>query len=203
MLYKHLISDTVLKILHLYSGDYGKALYTREVARSIGIDIKAVQIQLKRLESNGILSSLPRGKNLEYNINLNNINSKYYLMLAEQFNTLLLLNKKQAIKKILEKMDGSTGALVLFGSFASGKEKDDSDVDILAITSEKDIRAKLLNAAGSIGREINLLQMDPEAFKEGIMRRDPLVVEILSNHVVLKGVESFCEAIWDYHAKRH
>jgi hypothetical protein len=36
----------------------------------------------------------------------------------------------------------------------------------------------------------------------GMEGGDPLVREVVSNHVVLKGVEDFCEAMWRYYARQ-
>ncbi len=203
MLYKHL-NATTLRIIWLYSGDYRRAFYTREIARSVNVDVKAVQIQLKRLERAGLLKSVVRGKNLEYRLNLNNLISEYYLILAENFAALMLLDEEPVIKKLVEhmKMHDSSSSLILFGSYAKRNVKGNSDIDLLAITKSRNLK-KVASVTGKhVGKETNLLQMTEKAFADGIKKQDPLVIEVLSNHIVLWNADKFCNIVWDCYAGR-
>ena len=83
MMEEYNINQTTLKILGLYRSDYGRSLHLRQIARETKVDVKAIQLQLKRLERMNILSSLRKGRNKEYTVNLQNSIAKYYLMLAE------------------------------------------------------------------------------------------------------------------------
>jgi len=61
MMKEYNINQTTLRILGLYVSDY-KALHLRKVARETKVDVKAVQLQLKRLEKRNILSSIMKGR---------------------------------------------------------------------------------------------------------------------------------------------
>ncbi|MHB8545492.1 MAG: hypothetical protein ACYDAJ_01835 [Nitrosotalea sp.] len=50
MLEEYNINQTTLKILGLYLDDYKKSLHLREISRETKIDVKAIQLQLKKLE---------------------------------------------------------------------------------------------------------------------------------------------------------
>jgi len=58
MLEEYNINQTTLKILGLYRSDYGRSMHLRKIARETKVDVKAVQLQLKRLERLNILSSV-------------------------------------------------------------------------------------------------------------------------------------------------
>jgi predicted transcriptional regulator len=76
---------TPSRIIGIYSNEYNKSVYLRELARAIKIDHKAVGLQLKKLEHANVLSSVKKGRNLEYRLNLDNIVTKYYIILSEIF----------------------------------------------------------------------------------------------------------------------
>ena len=92
----------------------------REIARKTKIDVNTAQHQLKKLETINVLSSTIKGKNKEYVLNLNNVITKYYLIMAETFATIVYLHKNFIIKKILVEIENKIdGPLILFGSFAN------------------------------------------------------------------------------------
>ena len=77
MMEEYNINQTTLKILGLFRNDYRRSLHLRQIARETRVDVKAVQLQLKRLERMNILSSLLKGRNKEYSVNLRNSIAKY------------------------------------------------------------------------------------------------------------------------------
>ncbi|PIN97531.1 MAG: hypothetical protein COU45_02285, partial [Nitrosopumilus sp. CG10_big_fil_rev_8_21_14_0_10_33_7] len=81
MLEKTNVTQTTLNILHLYNDNYTKSLHLREIARKTKIDVNTAQHQLKKLETINVLSSTIKGKNKEYVLNLNNVITKYYLIM--------------------------------------------------------------------------------------------------------------------------
>ncbi len=93
MMEKYNINQTTLKILALYRNNYNVSLHVREISRKTNVDVKAVQLQLKRLEGSNILSSTLKGKNKEYRLNLSNLTAKHYMTMAEEFSTIIFLSK--------------------------------------------------------------------------------------------------------------
>jgi len=62
------INQTTLKSLGLYS----KSLHLRQIVRETSVDVKAVELQLKRLERKNIRLCVRKGRNKEYSVNLRN-----------------------------------------------------------------------------------------------------------------------------------
>lgn len=203
MMEEYNINQTTLKILGLYASDYKKSLHLREIARETKVDVKAIQLQLKRLEKVNVLSCIMKGRNKEYYLNLRNLLSKYYLMLAETFASLSYLGKTFLIKKIINEIGGHIeGTIILFGSFAKGQTSKKSDIDLFVI-SEKKFDMNVLRETGNlIGREISVKSANKRQFLKGLEDGDPLIREVVSNHVVLKGVDDFCDIMWRYYARR-
>ncbi len=202
MMYKYM-NKTTLGIIGLFAGDYSAAMHTREIARAIGVDVKAVQIQLKRLEADGILLSRTSGRNTEYRLNLGNTNTRYGMVLAEYAKALALLERNFAIKRFADATGKDADCiLVLFGSFAAGNEDKASDIDLLVIAGEKMHRRAFGEAGKTVGREVNPVFMDAQGFMAGLRANDPLVKEAMKRHIVLSGADRFCAMVWDYYAAR-
>jgi predicted nucleotidyltransferase len=205
MMEKYNINQTTLKVVGLYTTDYEVSLHLREIARQTKVDVKAVQLQLKRLETTNILASIPKGRNKEYSLRLDDPIAKYYVMMAEAFATVICLANNFVIKKVVSEIVSKIeGTVVLFGSFARGDARKNSDIDLFVI-SDEGLQARTKNmvddASDLIGRKISLKTANPEQFSQGLDDADPLIREVVSNHVVLRGIDEFCEIMWSHHAR--
>lgn len=201
MLEEYNINQTTLKILGLYLDDYKKSLHLREISRETEIDVKAIQLQLKKLEKINVLSSIIRGRNKDYQLNLNNVTTKYYLVMAETFTSIIYLKRHFLIKKIVEEIENKVhDPLILFGSFAKETYTKDSDVDVFMISDKKINTNSIIAATHMVGRKISLKSTSRQQFLEGLRNNDPLIKEIVSNHIVLKGADQFSDIMWCHHA---
>lgn len=206
MLDKYLtINQTTLRMLELYRNDYSKLLHVRQISREIDVDVKATQLQLKKLEKLNVLSSTFKGKNKEYSLNLGNTITPYFIILAEIFRTMTYLLKNFEIKKLVQEENDMDGIVILFGSFARGEENKDSDVDLLQVVTNR--RSKRSEGVSkrmeeTIGRNISLKVTTKVEFMQGLRSGDPLIREVASNHIVLRGTEDFCKLMWKYYGKR-
>ncbi|MDE1838680.1 MAG: nucleotidyltransferase domain-containing protein [Thaumarchaeota archaeon] len=201
MLEEYNINQTTLKILGLYLNDYKKSLHLREISRETEIDVKAIQLQLKKLEKINVLSSVIRGRNKDYHLNLNNVTTKYYLVMAEVFISIIYLKKNFLIKKIVDEIENKIHEpIILFGSFAKGTYTKDSDVDVFIISDKKISTSSIIEAANMVGREISLKSASRQQFLEGLRNNDPLIKEVVSNHIILKGADEFSDIMWCYYA---
>jgi len=203
MMEEYNINQTTLKILALYTNDYRKSLHLREIARETKVDVKAVQLQLKRLEKINVLSSIIKGRNKECSLNLDNSIIKYYMIMAETFSSIIYLRKNFLIKKVVNEIGNQIeGVIVLFGSFAKGQTTKESDIDLFAISDKKLNMSAVREAGKLVGRSISVKSASKRQFMKGLKENDPLISEVVSNHVILKGVDDFCDIIWRYHARQ-
>ena len=202
MMKKYNINQTTLKILGLYRNDYRISLHLRHIARETNVDVKAVQLQLKRLEHANLLSSVLKGRNKEYFLNLNNLNVKYYLTMAEAFFTVNYLDENFQIKKVISEIRGKVdGIVLLFGSFAKGYATKESDIDIFVITGKRFDKSIIDEVSMIIGRKISVKSSGKKQFLDGLKNADPLISEVALGHITLKGIDDFCDVMWDYYAR--
>ena len=203
MMNKYNVNQTTLKILGLYRSNYAASFHLREVARNVQVDVKAVQLQLRMLETVNVVSSATYGRNKEYRLNLGNYLTKYYLVLAEAFASITFLGANFEVKKLVSEMGGFLGGcVILFGSFAKGEMTQESDLDLLVIGEGKPDTASFVEAGRLIGREVNVKSISEEKFSEGLMNADPLVCEVVAHHIILKDIDTLCNIMWLYHARR-
>ncbi len=203
MLKEYNINQTTLRILGLYRGDYRRALHLRHIARETRVDVKAVQLQLKRLERLNILVSRLRGRNKEYCLNLNNSIAKYYVILAETFASLSYLSRNFLIKKVASEISNQIdGTIILFCSFASGQATKESDIDLFIVADRKPLKFAVRETADLIGREISVKSAIRGEFMRGLQDADPVVREVVLEHIILRGVDDFCDIMWRYYARQ-
>jgi predicted nucleotidyltransferase len=202
MLYKYHINQTTLKILGLFRSNYKTSFYLREIARQIQVDAKAVRLQLNRLEKANIITSIQKGKNREYTLNLGNSLTLYHLLLAEAFTTVEYLNRNFEIKKLVSETTENLGkTAMLFGSFAKENMTQESDIDILIIDDKKPDLSVFKEVGSLLSREISIKCMSEEQFSNGLVNNDPLILEVAANHIILKGIDNVCNMLWRYYAK--
>lgn len=203
MMEKYNINQTTLKILALYTNNYKKSLHLREIARATNVDVKAVRLQLKRLEGLNVMSSIVKGRNKEYCLNLSNLVTKYYMVLAETFVSISYLGKNFLIKKVISEIENKIeGSIILFGSFVKGQVTKKSDIDLFVITEKKLDKNVVEEAANLVGREISVKSSSKKRFLKGLEDGDPLIREVVSGHIALKGVDDLCDIMWRYYARR-
>jgi len=197
MLNKYNITQTTLKILALYTNNYTKSLHLRKISRETNVDVKAIQLQLKKLEKINVLSSTIKGKNKEYVLNLNNVITKYYLIMAEIFVSVIYLQKNFLIKKVITEIEKKIDdPLILFGSFVKGWYTKESDIDLFVIGEKKIERKMFQEISGLVGHHISIKSTNESKFLNGIKNRDPLINEVVSDHIILKGADKFCDIMW-------
>jgi len=200
MLEEYNITQTTLKILALYTNNYKKSLHLREISRQTKADVKTTQLQLKKLEKINVLSSTIKGKNKEYVLNLNNVIAKYYLIMAEIFASVIYLQKNFLIKKVVTEIENKIDdPLVLFGSFVKGGHTKESDIDLFVISEKKIDRRMILDTSRFVGHDISIKSTSRSKFSNGLKNRDPLINEVVSNHIILKGADKFCDIMWRYY----
>ena len=203
MLYKYHINQTTLKLLGLFRSDYEASFHLREMARAIEVDAKAVRVQLNRLEKASVLTSTVKGRNKENSLNLGNYLALYHLVLAETFATVDYLSRNFEVKKLVSETADSLGnSAVLFGSFAKRDMTPESDIDILIIGEKKPELSAFREIGSLLGRKVSVKSTSEEQFSNGLMSKDPLIWEVVTNHIILKGIDNICNLLWRYFARQ-
>lgn len=175
-----------VKILSLLLFRPTEGYHLRDIARRTGFSPPYVKKELEKLTKIGLVSETTRGNLRIYQANKASI---LYEDLRRMFLKTELLGPTLAT--LFDERKSVRYAL-LYGSFASGKETESSDVDILVIgrIDEEDLLKTMREAEKLSGREINYLLWTEREFAEKARERHHLLAEIATLPLVmLKGDE--------------
>jgi predicted nucleotidyltransferase len=184
-----LFDNKTLKILDEFSSDYNRKIYGRDIAKRNKMNQKTVSNILNKLEKENILKFSYEGKNKYYYLNKFNLNLKEIIKIIEIDRKIRFIEKNKKLKELFDKIEQrTTGILAVFGSYAKGinTEKSDLDVFIMGKISNIDDLEELYSI------KINIIKSDKSKFN----KEEPIIIEIIKNHIILKGLEEFIELIW-------
>jgi predicted nucleotidyltransferase len=187
MLQKLFSSRVRVEILSTFLMNPERELYVREVARLTGEDYKNVSMELRSLKEIGLLSSRNEG-NLKY-FSLN----KEFVIYEE-------------LKSIFMKTKGAVGILreaaskrrdidyaFIYGSFATGDERAESDIDLMVIGRIflEEALALIRGPEEKLSREINISVYDLQEIRKRVKDHDPFIMEVLGGlKIMLIGDEN-------------
>ena len=178
-----------LDIINLYLGDYRREFYLREISRLSKIPLKTTQNFLSNLEKKGIIRGAVRGKNRYFQLNLDNIQTKFCLLESEIRKTILFLDKYPLFKTFLKDVKVED-MLVVFGSFAKSKADKDSDLDLLK-AGGGNIPLHLLPY------KVHKIGMSENSFLKSM--DENLIKEVQEDHVILNNHSLFVNSMWRHH----
>lgn len=172
------------KLLDVFLSLPDARFYIRELERKIKEEAKNVSRELKNLEALGLLISEKQG-NLKYY----SVNENFFLYPELKAIIFKTTGAQGLLKEALERLKGIETAFI-YGTYATGKESESSDVDIMVIGKPDltELNEVISNLEEKLNREINYMCFDQEEFKERRKAGDAFVNEVLSGEkIMLKG----------------
>ncbi len=184
------ITENTLQVLSLFTNDFSREYYIREVKKLLKISPRTAQLILEDLEDKGIIESKTKGKIKTYKIKFSEFTKKY-LVFVENYKTIAFLENNLMIKEIVEKITPNIkGIGIIFGSYAKGIEKKESDLDIFVAGSYN--KEEIKRVSKNLGIEISVKCYPMKTFEKNI-NKDILLKEILKNHIIFVNVEQFIQ----------
>ena len=184
-----------LDIIALYSGNYKAEFYLRQISKLAKLSLKTCQNALINLEKEGILKSNVEGKNKYFSLNLDNIQTKSYLLKAEIYKTDNFLEKYSGFKTFLKSLNTNV-LIIIFGSFAKFKADKNSDLDLFVV-SEKEQKFPF----HLLPYKVHQINLSEESFKKAISEKETIIKEIEENHVILNNHSSYVNIMWEYYGR--
>ena len=180
-----------IEILKLFLGDYNRRIYGRQIIGKVPMSQKWIAATMKKMEESDILVSKSEGKQKYYSINLRNPVIKSLLLEAEVEKSKDFLQKNIKINLALKEISGKI--VCVFGSYAKGTQKSGSDIDLFVISGS---RAQIKKIAQKYDLDLSEKIYTEKQFVGALKDKSPLISEIVSNHITIKGFEDFIEKIW-------
>jgi predicted nucleotidyltransferase/predicted transcriptional regulator len=194
-LIEELMKNKRLKVLQYLVNNRQKSFSINEIAESIDVSYKTVQVFIDTLEEFGFIDSKKHGRTRIVSVNvdspflevferLGEIDSQPFREVAERFS-----------EEIVERFSEEVESIILFGSVARGLPVSGSDIDILILVDMEEVKQEVNDEAWSLrdkyldkeGLPINIITQTTEEFKRGIRNEQPLEKRIKQEGEVLKG----------------
>lgn len=195
-------SRLALQIVALFRSDYRRQYYVREIALRVGRSHSTILPYLGELEKERVLTAKTIGKIKAYSLNMDSMIAREYLSMAEAQVTIEHLKRILLIRKVNDELFrmNDEGTIVLFGSYAKGNYTKDSDIDLFYVGKIDDDGVLKIRDIGKIyGKTINVKMLDMHLFGSAVRRKDPLVKEVIKNHVLLQNPQQFINIFWRYY----
>jgi predicted nucleotidyltransferase len=148
-----LFSKVQQRVLALIFGHPERSFYTSEIVRSVHSGTGAVERELSRLQSSGLVSVERIGNQKHYRANPKS-------PIFEELQSLVVktVGLSEPIRKTLEPYSDKITTAFVYGSVAKGTDTARSDIDLMVIGDELDyseLYAALQNAETQLRRKVN------------------------------------------------
>ncbi|MBU1875948.1 MAG: nucleotidyltransferase domain-containing protein [Nanoarchaeota archaeon] len=191
-----IVSENVVRILSYLKRDINGSFSIRRISKETKLSYNSCYKTIQSLkEINVILLRKEGGVN--YCSLTDSPKAKLLLSYVSLLETeMFLLNKtilKKILKELIDKFNLNIDFLVLFGSFAKGKEKKGSDIDLLCVSSERNkIQSYVRHLAMKYDKDIQVIVANKEDFAKMLDEEKVNVgKEARDTGIVLHGYESF------------
>jgi len=156
-------------------------IHVRALAKKLGINHMAVSRTLKLLIDENAVDYKEKGRNKVYLIK-KVLEAKNLLIMAEMYQLNRWIEKYPRLRKIVDAVQKNNNIKlsILFGSYAKGIPKDNSDIDVYIEGKDRKLKEELSLVDSNLSIKIGDFDLD-----------NLLVKEIIKNHVIIKGAERY------------
>ena len=164
-----------LAVLAELTSSSNTGLHLREIARRACLNSKTVMRELHALRDAGILHSNPVGRQVIYRLNPD-------CPIYEELRSIIrkTVGLAGVLQEVLAPLRDRIELAYVYGSHASGEEKDESDVDLMIIgeVSLREVSAPLRRAREMLRRQINPTLYRAEEYKVALAEKNSFVKRV-------------------------
>ena len=190
-----MLHNKKFSIIERFLGNYTSEIYGRQLIGKVQLSQKAIALALGGLEKEHILKSRAEGNIKYFRLNLENQEIKDVILSAEISRKIGFFNKHRKLAHIFKRDDRIIG---VFGSYAKGTEKEDSDIDLFIIGRKNKEDYNLIGK--KLDLRISIKYFTENEFRQLSKQKNPLLGEIFKSHIIIFGFEGFVNIAWrDYY----
>ena len=169
-----------IKLLNIFLGSPNARFYIRLLEREIKEEAKNVSRELRNLETLGLFMSEKQG-NLKYY----SVKEDFFLYPELKAIIFKTTGVQGLVKESLNTLEGIETAFI-YGSYATGKETERSDVDIIIIgTPNMNKLNEIINGLEEkLNREINYICFERKEFEDRKEKRDSFITDVLAGEKI-------------------
>lgn len=160
-----------------------KENHVRGLAKNLGVSHTTVLRKVGGMVKENVLDYKKEGKNKIFSLK-RTLKAKNYVYMSENYKANKLLERYPELGIILKEVISKVGSnlIVLFGSYAKFTAKQDSDIDLFVETKDRLLKDEMKQVSNKINLKTGSFDVD-----------NALIKEIIKNHVIIKGIETFYE----------
>jgi predicted nucleotidyltransferase len=163
-------------LLALLYGHADEAYYLRQIARTTGLGLGAVQRELQRLTAAGIITRSIRGRQVYFQANRE-------CPIFPELKTLVIktVGIGDVLRSALLPLGDKIRLAFIYGSLARGDERPGSDVDLIVVgeASFEEVVAALGAAQDTLAREVNPTVYSLAEFRAKLAARHHFVLSVM------------------------
>jgi len=168
-------------VLSLFFMNPDDVYYLRQISRITGIGMGALQRELKLLVEGGIVSRVVRGRQVLYNANKT-------CAIFDELKSIVIktVGVGDILKAALTPLVDLINIGLIYGSFAAGKEKRESDIDVLIVgdISFEKVVSVFDEAQKITGREINPVVYPVGEFRSKLVNDHHFLTAVVEEPVI-------------------
>ncbi|OFX16554.1 MAG: hypothetical protein A2Z18_06185 [Armatimonadetes bacterium RBG_16_58_9] len=170
------MSKARISILKLLLLDSGRQSYLRELAHKTGLTVRSVQVEVKRLTTAGILERETSGRQTYYRVNER-------CPIVPELRSIFAKTAgvADAIRKALLPESDSISTAFIYGSFARGDIRAESDIDLFVVGTIELRRLTAVLKNVDVARVINPTVMSVAEFKSRLTEGDHFVSPLVNS----------------------
>lgn len=176
MLDSIVVSKARISILKSLLLDPNGRFYLRELAQKTGLPLRSVQVELKRLTTAGILECETSGRQTYYRVN-----ERCPIIPELRSMFIKTVGVADVIREALLPEADSISAAFIYGSFARGDIRAESDVDLFVVGEVTLRRLVALLRDVDIARVINPTVMIVDEFKSKLRSGNHFVTSLMDS----------------------
>ena len=183
-----LFTKTQQRVLAVLFGQSQRSFYANEIIGLAGSGSGAVQRELARLESSGLVTAHRVGNQKHYQANPDApIFAELRAIVLKTFGA------ADVLRAALQPLWSSVELAFVYGSLAKGTEHAGSDVDLMVIgvlPSNAELLEALLPAQAQLGRAVNPTLYTPDEFAQRVQEGRSFIQRVLEQpKIFVKGCE--------------
>nr|MBI4156930.1 nucleotidyltransferase domain-containing protein [Candidatus Woesearchaeota archaeon] len=181
--------DNKLLIINYLGKNPTKRFTMHELSKLIDIPYASFYRTVQQM--NDVLGVEVVGKSKTVYLKTNNPILKAHLTVSSYEEQKEFLEKKPVLKKISSELN-TNEIVVLFGSYAKGKETEKSDIDLLIINKNGKKTLSFSKYELLFKKKINPIFVTKKEFKKMLKDKEENVgKQVLKNHIILNNQEEF------------
>ncbi|CAI1923166.1 Predicted nucleotidyltransferases [Serratia quinivorans] len=172
-----LFSEYRRKVLTLLLNQPEKAFHVREIARQTATQAGTLHKELNKLAQGGILLRQQQGNQICYRANPDCLIFPELVAIFRKTSGMV-----ERLRQALVELNAEPELAFIFGSIASGKAKDDSDIDVLIVgnVSFSEVINAFYPLQQELGREINPKLYSPVEWRAALAENSAFIQDIMS-----------------------